>query len=48
MHRHMQTLHAMMTELPDNFQTAPLAEVDPEIAAVLDARAATASSARWR
>jgi glycine hydroxymethyltransferase len=24
------------TELPDNFQTAPLAEVDPEIAAVLD------------
>ena len=26
-----------MSELPDNFQTAPLAEVDPEIAAVLDA-----------
>ena len=26
-----------MTELPDNFQTAPLAEVDPEIAAVLGA-----------
>jgi glycine hydroxymethyltransferase len=26
-----------MTELPDNFQTAPLAEVDPEIAAVLEA-----------
>ncbi len=25
-----------MSELPDNFQTAPLAEVDPEIAAVLD------------
>ncbi len=25
-----------MTELPENFQTAPLAEVDPEIAAVLD------------
>ena len=24
-------------ELPENFQTAPLAEVDPEIAAVLDA-----------
>jgi glycine hydroxymethyltransferase len=26
-----------MTELPDNFQTAPLADVDPEIAAVLEA-----------
>jgi glycine hydroxymethyltransferase len=26
-----------MSELPDNFQTAPLAEVDPEIAAVLGA-----------
>ncbi len=26
-----------MTELPDNFQTAPLAEVDPQIATVLDA-----------
>jgi glycine hydroxymethyltransferase len=26
-----------MAELPDNFQTAPLAEVDPEISAVLDA-----------
>jgi glycine hydroxymethyltransferase len=26
-----------MTELPENFQTAPLAEVDPEIAAVLEA-----------
>ncbi len=26
-----------MTELPDNFQTAPLAEVDPEIAGVLGA-----------
>jgi glycine hydroxymethyltransferase len=26
-----------MSELPDNFQTAPLAEVDPEIGAVLDA-----------
>ncbi|HEX7059102.1 MAG TPA: serine hydroxymethyltransferase [Solirubrobacterales bacterium] len=26
-----------MTELPENFQAAPLAEVDPEIAAVLDA-----------
>ena len=26
-----------MAELPDNFQTAPLAEVDPEIAGVLDA-----------
>ena len=25
-----------MSELPDNFQTAPLAEVDPEIAQVLD------------
>jgi hypothetical protein len=25
-----------MTELPDNFQTAPLGEVDPEIAEVLD------------
>src|SRR5918994_7030433 len=25
-----------MTELPDDFQTAPLAEVDPEIAEVLD------------
>ncbi len=25
-----------MSELPDNFQTAPLADVDPEIAAVLD------------
>jgi glycine hydroxymethyltransferase len=25
-----------MTDLPDNFQTAPLAEVDPEIAAVLE------------
>jgi len=25
-----------MSELPDNFQTAPLAEVDPEIAAVLE------------
>ncbi len=25
-----------MTELPDDFQTAPLAEIDPEIAAVLD------------
>ena len=25
-----------MSELPENFQTAPLAEVDPEIAAVLD------------
>ncbi len=25
-----------MTELPDDFQTAPLAEVDPEIARVLD------------
>jgi glycine hydroxymethyltransferase len=25
-----------MAELPENFQTAPLAEVDPEIAAVLD------------
>jgi glycine hydroxymethyltransferase len=25
-----------VTDLPDNFQTAPLAEVDPEIAAVLD------------
>jgi glycine hydroxymethyltransferase len=27
----------VVSELPDNFQTAPLAEVDPEIAAVLDA-----------
>jgi glycine hydroxymethyltransferase len=27
----------MSSELPDNFQTAPLSEVDPEIAAVLDA-----------
>ena len=26
-----------MSELPDNFQEASLAEVDPEIAAVLDA-----------
>jgi glycine hydroxymethyltransferase len=26
-----------MSELPENFQTAPLAEVDPKIAAVLDA-----------
>ncbi|MGN6276157.1 MAG: serine hydroxymethyltransferase [Solirubrobacterales bacterium] len=26
-----------MTELPDNFQTAPLSQVDPDIAAVLDA-----------
>ncbi len=26
-----------MSELPDNFQTAPLGEVDPEIAAVLEA-----------
>jgi glycine hydroxymethyltransferase len=26
-----------VSELPENFQTAPLAEVDPEIAAVLDA-----------
>jgi glycine hydroxymethyltransferase len=26
-----------MSELPENFQTAPLAEVDPEIGAVLDA-----------
>jgi glycine hydroxymethyltransferase len=26
-----------MSELPDNFQTAPLAEVDPEIAGVLEA-----------
>ncbi len=26
-----------MSELPENFQTAPLAEVDPEIAGVLDA-----------
>src|SRR3954452_12542493 len=26
-----------MSDLPENFQTAPLAEVDPEIAAVLDA-----------
>ena len=26
-----------MADLPDNFQSAPLAEVDPEIAAVLDA-----------
>ncbi|HEX2708129.1 MAG TPA: serine hydroxymethyltransferase, partial [Solirubrobacterales bacterium] len=26
-----------MSELPDNFQTAPLAEVDGEIAAVLGA-----------
>jgi glycine hydroxymethyltransferase len=26
-----------MTELPENFQTAPLGEVDPEIAAVLEA-----------
>jgi glycine hydroxymethyltransferase len=26
----------VMTELPEGFQTAPLAEVDPEIAAVLD------------
>ncbi len=26
-----------MTELPENFQVAPLAEVDPDIAAVLDA-----------
>ena len=26
-----------MTQVPDDFQTAPLAEVDPEIAAVLDA-----------
>jgi glycine hydroxymethyltransferase len=26
-----------VSELPDNFQTAPLAEVDPEIAAVLEA-----------
>ena len=25
-----------MTDLPDNFQTAPLAEVDPQISAVLD------------
>ena len=25
-----------MSELPENLQTAPLAEVDPEIAAVLD------------
>src|SRR3954467_2727063 len=25
-----------MTELPENFQTAPLTEVDPEIAAVLE------------
>jgi glycine hydroxymethyltransferase len=28
---------APMSELPDNIQTAPLSEVDPEIAAVLDA-----------
>jgi glycine hydroxymethyltransferase len=28
---------AKMPQLPDDFQTAPLAEVDPEIAAVLDA-----------
>src|SRR4029453_18677023 len=27
---------AMASELPDDFQTAPLAEVDPEIATVLD------------
>ena len=27
----------VVSDLPDNFQTAPLAEVDPEIAAVLDA-----------
>jgi glycine hydroxymethyltransferase len=27
----------VVNELPENFQTAPLAEVDPEIAAVLDA-----------
>jgi glycine hydroxymethyltransferase len=26
-----------MSELPENFQTAPLGEVDPEIAAVLEA-----------
>jgi len=26
-----------MSELPDNFQTAPLADVDPEVAAVLEA-----------
>ena len=26
-----------MSELPENFQSAPLAEVDPAIAAVLDA-----------
>ena len=25
-----------MTELPEDFQTAPLSEVDPEIAEVLD------------
>jgi len=25
-----------MADLPDNFQTAPLAEVDPQVAAVLD------------
>ncbi len=29
-----------MTDLPENFQTAPLGEVDPEIAAVLDAELA--------
>jgi glycine hydroxymethyltransferase len=28
---------AKMPQLPDDFQTAPLTEVDPEIAAVLDA-----------
>ncbi|MGB7589069.1 MAG: serine hydroxymethyltransferase, partial [Solirubrobacterales bacterium] len=28
---------AVMSELPENFQTAPVAEVDPEIAAVLEA-----------
>ena len=33
---HSRCYGRLMSELPENFQTAPLAEVDPEIAAVLD------------
>ena len=37
-----------MPEPPDNFQTAPLAEVDPEIAEVLERELEPPAVARWR
>ena len=36
-----------MTDLPDDFQTAPLGEVDPEIAEVLE-RELARQQTRWR